>query len=74
MQDDANPECETCHGEGQVYGYFVNHKHKYVIFEWLYCRQCFPDSSGSWPNLDEIDGKEFDRLQSEEGYNDHTGH
>jgi len=73
MQEDANSKCETCHGEGEVYAHFVNHEHRYVIFEWLYCNQCF-DSFGSWPNLDEIDGKEFDRLLEEEGYSDHTGY
>jgi len=71
MQEDANPKCKTCHGEGQVYGYFANHKYKYVLFEWLYCNKCFPNSRGHWPisdNTIEIDGNEFDRLQKEEGY------
>ena len=76
MQEDANPKCKTCHGEGQVYKYFANHKYKFVLFEWLYCNQCFPDSSGYWPisdNTIEIDGNEFDRLQKEEGYSDDIG-
>jgi len=73
MQDDANPKCKLCHGEGEVYKYFANHKDKYVLFEWLYCSQCFPYSSGCWPNLDEIDINEFYRLQKEEGYSDYTG-
>jgi len=71
-QDDANPKCTTCQGEGEVYKYFVNHKSKYVLFDWQYCLQCFPDSSGYWPDLDEIDTDEFDRLINE-GYSDYTG-
>lgn len=73
-QDDANPNCKTCGGEGEVYDHFVNHKDKYVLFDWQYCIQCFPYSGGTWPNLDRIDGREFDRLQAEEGYSDYTGH
>jgi hypothetical protein len=26
MQEDANPKCKICHGEGEVYKYFANHK------------------------------------------------
>ena len=33
MQDDANPKCKTCHGEGEVYKYFANHQDKFVLFE-----------------------------------------
>lgn len=76
MQDDANSKCETCHGEGEVYKYFANHKDKYVLFEWQYCIQCFSYSSGYWPsgdNIVEIDSNEFDKLQKEEKYSNYTG-
>jgi len=76
MQEDSNQNCNKCHGEGQVYKYFANHKDKYVLFEWLYCNQCFPYSSGYWPfgdNTVEIDSNAFDRLQKEECYSDYTG-
>lgn len=75
-QLDANPDCTKCGGEGEVYKHFANHKHKFVLFEWLYCNQCFPGCHGTWPDGDdisEIDGHEFDRLQKEEGYSDYTG-
>lgn len=77
MEDEANPNCKKCGGEGEVYKHFANHKDKYVLFEWLYCNQCFPYSSGAWPaekNIVEIDGVEFDRLQKEEGYRNYTGY
>ena len=47
MQDDAKQDCKECNGEGEVYKYFANHN---VLFEWLYCTWCFPDSSGSCPS------------------------
>lgn len=74
MQEDANPECRECNGEGEVYGHFVNHKIKAVLFDWQYCRTCFPDSEGYWPGgeWEWIDGKQFDQLK-EEGYMDQTG-
>jgi len=53
MQDDANPECENCHGEGEVYAHFVNHKHRYVVFEWLYCNKCFSDSFNCGEQIDD---------------------
>ena len=77
MQDDANKNCEMCQGEGEVYGYFANHKDKYVIFNWQYCIKCFPYSSGCWPygeNIVEINSHEFDRLMEKESYSDYTGH
>lgn len=68
MQEDANPKCKICHGEGEVYKYFANHKEKYVLFEWQYCSQCFPNSSGYWPNGDnihEIDSNEKEEVQNQ---------
>ena len=59
-----------------MYKYFANHRYKYVLFEWLYCIRCYPYSGGYWPLNDdtvEISENEFDRLISEEGYNDYTG-
>jgi len=65
MQEDAKQDCKECNGEGEVYKYFANHKDKYVLFEWLYCTWCFPDSSGSWPSesgMVEISSNKFDLL------------
>ncbi len=74
MQEDANPNCTTCSGEGEVYGYFVNHKEKVIQFDWQYCLTCFPGSSGYWPSGEwmEIDSFEYDRLK-DEGYHDVSG-
>jgi len=74
MQEDANPNCSYCNGEGEIYKYFVNHKYKEIQFKWQYCQVCFPYSTGYWPSGDweEIGNLEFDHLRNE-GYLDVSG-
>jgi hypothetical protein len=75
MHTDAYPRCKVCHGEGEIYRHFANHIRRHVLFEWLYCPRCFPNSFGYWPSekdLIEIDDNEFDKLLKE-GYRDITG-
>lgn len=42
MQNDANPKCLLCHGEGEVWLYAKSDKRKEVYSDWIYCDGCFP--------------------------------
>ena len=40
--------CELCYGNEVIYRFWVNHKRKEVVDDWLYCPNCYPDSFGTW--------------------------
>lgn len=48
MQEDANPDCKECNGEGEVYQWFAHDKQKLVAMDWTYCNACFPGNSCVW--------------------------
>lgn len=64
--DKPNPDCHNCHGEGEIDGYFVNHKTKSLYTDWVWCGYCFPLSNKNWrdePGFDKCTIDEYLRCE-----------
>ncbi|MCF7843625.1 hypothetical protein K9M47_01870 [Candidatus Gracilibacteria bacterium] len=73
IEEKNDPNCRECLGCGTVFVYFVNHKRKEVIEEWVYCIICYPTScchqfDRSCDLAEEISSEEAHRLIEKEGY------
>ncbi len=77
IKEQNNPDCKECFGAGNILVYFVDHRKKRVIEEWVYCTTCYPTSScfgfdKSCNFAEEISKEDADNLVKEKGYDLHV--
>ena len=40
--------CNECNCTGVIYEYYINEKLKQVASDWVYCSNCYPNSTGTF--------------------------